>query len=178
MVERIIAESNQRLCYGADYFVVWGLYSGSATLTFQLIDNGKIPVWTEWIVVALLAVAIAYSWIRGARARGTQPRRSIVQREFFNVLWLATGLAFVVNVLCFNLFSGWGQAAIWSFAESIVLLYIGIHGNRTAQVAAGAVVASMILANFVPSSVAGYVLAVGMVAGYSGFGVVELLARD
>jgi hypothetical protein len=100
-----------------------------------------------------------------------------VQREFFNVLWLAIGLAFVVNVAVYRIFSGAAAAAIWSVAEAIVLLYIGMHGNRRAQIAGVLVVVSLIAANFAPPAVVGYVLGAGMLFGYAGFGLSELLAR-
>jgi hypothetical protein len=102
----------------------------------------------------------------------------LVEREFFNVLWLTLALAFVANVGAFNLFAGWGGAAIWTFTEAIVLFFIGMHGNRRAQVAGVLVVVSLVAANFVSTSIAGYVLAAGMLVGYAGFGVAELLAGD
>jgi hypothetical protein len=40
------------------------------------------------------------------------------------------------------------------------------------------VVVSLVAANFAPPSMAAYVLAAGMLAGYGGFGLSELLARD
>ncbi len=101
-----------------------------------------------------------------------------MQREFFNVLWLTIVLAIVVNVAAFRNFSGLASAAIWSVAEAIVLLYIGLHGNRRAQAAGVFVVVSLIVANFVGDALAPYVLAGGMLAGYGGFGASELLARD
>ena len=101
-----------------------------------------------------------------------------MQREFFNVLWLTLGLAFVVNIGAYQIFTGLASAAIWSFAETIVLLYIGMHGNRRAVVCGVLVLASMIVANFVMPQNAAYVLAGGMIAGYSGFGLAELLASD
>jgi hypothetical protein len=101
-----------------------------------------------------------------------------VQREFFNMLWLTMGLAFIVNVGAFNIFRGWASAGIWSFAEAIVLFFIGIHGNRRALVAGIVVVVSLVVANFVGPATAGYVLAAGMVVGYAGFGIAELLSGD
>jgi hypothetical protein len=53
-----------------------------------------------------------------------------------------------------------------------------MHGNRRAQIAGVLVLVSLVAANFVAPSIAGYVLAAGMLAGYSGFGLSELLARD
>lgn len=178
MVERILSESSQRLCSGAGYFIVWGLYSGSATIGFQLINNGVLPPAALWGQGALLLAAIVYTILASRAQRAASTRRSLVQREFLNVLALTIGLAFIANVGAFNLFHGWAASAIWSFAEAIVLLYIGMHGNRRAQICGVLVVVSMIVANFVHGDLAGYVLAAGMVAGYAGFGIAERLAGD
>ncbi len=178
MVERILSESSRRLCYGAEYFVVWGVYSGIATLNAQLISNGVLPVWDLWYQGALLAAAVAFTILRARANRGNWTRRSIAQREFFNVLWLAIGMAIVVNVAGFHLFAGWAQAAIWTVAESIVLLFIASHGNRRALAAGIVTIASLVAANFTDPAISGFVLAAGMFVGYAGFGFSELLARD
>jgi hypothetical protein len=65
MVERILTESSQRLCYGAEYFIVWGLYSGAITVWWQLIANGTWPVSWAWWQAVLLAAAIVFSIVRG-----------------------------------------------------------------------------------------------------------------
>ena len=178
MVERILAESSQRLCYGTEYFIVWGIYSAAVTVTFQLMHNGVLPLAAIWGQAALLVAAIAFTIVRSRTKDRTQVRLSIVQREFFNVLWLTMSLAFVVNVGAFNLFSGWASAGIWGFAEAIVLLFIGLHGNRRAQVCGVLVVVSIVVANFSAPTSIGYVLAAGMFVGYCGFGIAEMLARD
>jgi MFS family permease len=178
MIERILSESSQRLCYGAEYFIVWGLYSGAVTLGWQLIDDGLLPLWSAWAMPVLLVAAIAFSIVRGRMKQNVEQRRSLVQREFFNVLWLTLGMAFIVNVGAYRLMHGWASAVIWSFAEAIVLLFIGMHGNRRALIGGVLVVVSVVIANFIPPTVAGYVLAAGMVAGYAGFGVAELFAGD
>jgi MFS family permease len=178
MVDRILAETHQRLCAGGEYFVVWGLGSVTITLLFQLADRGVLPPDALWFVPVVLAACVTFSIARGRATRALVARSSLVQREFFNVLWLTIGLAFVVNIAVFRIFSGLASAAIWSVAAAIVLLYIGMHGNRRAQVAGVVVVASLIVANFIGSGVAGYVLAAGMLLGYAGFGASELLARD
>jgi hypothetical protein len=116
--------------------------------------------------------------VRGAQTRRRIARTSLVQREFFNVLWLTLGLAFVVDIAAFRIFPGLASAAIWSVAEAIVLLFIGMHGNRRAQLAGVIVVVSLVAANFVASNLAPYVLAAGMLGGYAGFGLSELAARD
>ena len=179
MVERILAESSQRLCFGGSYFLVWGLYSGFVTADIAMIDLGLVPVVPALTAqFGLLAVAIVYSIWRARTNDASELRRSLVQREFFNVLWLSIGLAFIANVACFNLFRGAASAAIWSFAEALVLFFIGLHGNRRAQVFGIAVLASMIVANFLHGETVLFVLAAGMTIGYGGFGLAELLTRD
>lgn len=78
--------------------------------------------------------ARSFSLVRGRLRRRVLERSSLVQREFFNVLWLTLGMAFVADAAAYRIFSGFASAAIWSVAESIVLLYAGMHGNRRAQV--------------------------------------------
>jgi hypothetical protein len=178
MVDRILEQTQQRLCGGAEFFIVWGLYSAIVTSLWQLVRNGIVAPAVLWAQLALLLAAIAFTVLRGRWYGARAPRRSLVQREFFNVLWLTLGLAFVANVAAFNVFSGWAQAAIWSFAEAIVLFFIGLHGNPRALLGGIAVVVSLIAANFVGHDVTGFVLAAGMLAGYCGFGIADLLARD
>jgi hypothetical protein len=176
MVDRILSESSQRLCYGGEYFVVWGVYSAFAMVSWHLLNNRMVPAWTIWIQAAALVAAIAFSAVRGRMKR--RERLSIVQREFFNVLWLTLGMAFVCDFAAIQIFKGPAAAAVWSVGAAIVLLFIGMHGNRRAQVAGVLVVVSLVVANFVAPSICEYVLAGGMLVGYAGFGVVELLARD
>ncbi|MGC1381372.1 MAG: hypothetical protein WA814_10180 [Candidatus Baltobacteraceae bacterium] len=178
MIDRILAETHQRLCAGGEYFVVWGFGSAFVTVIFQLVDRRVVMPSALWLVPIVLAACAAFSILRSRRTQRVLARSSIVQREFFNVLWLTLGMAFVVNVAVYRIFWGLASAAIWSVAEAIVLLYIGMHGNRRAQIAGVLVVVSLIAANFAPPAIAGYVLAAGMLAGYGGFGVSELLARD
>jgi len=178
MVNRILAESQQRLCAGGEYFVVWGVGSAYVTILFQLADNGLVPGAALWSVPAVLVLCAIFSIYRSRATRATLARSSLLQREFFNVLWLTIGLAFLTNVAAYRIFAGVAGAAIWSLAETIVLLYIGMHGNRRAQIAGVVVLASLIAANFAAPSVSGYVLGAGMLAGYAGFGIAELLAGD
>lgn len=178
LVERILSESHPRLCAGGEYFLVWGVASAFVTVLFALAGRGALPQAALWAAPAVLLAAVVFSILRGKFTQRELRRASLVQREFFNVLWLTIGLAFVATVAANHIFVGLASAAIWSVAEAIVLLYIGMHGNRRAQVAGIVMVASLIAANFAPPNVAGFVLGAGMLVGYAGFGVVELLARD
>jgi hypothetical protein len=178
LVERILAETHPRLCCGGEYFVVWGIISAYITVLGHLVSIGALPFAALWSILVVLAAGVAFSIVRSRTYRPLVARASIVQREFFNVLWLTIGLALIVDVAVFRIFPGIAGAAIWSVAEAIVLLYIGMHGNRRAQIAGLLVVISLVVANFVAPAVAAYVLAAGMLAGYTGFGLGELLARD
>lgn len=178
MIDRILAQSHPRLCSGGEFFVVWGVASAYITLLFALVDRRIVPVGALWSVPLVLVASAVFSIVRGRITRRALARTSLVQREFFNVLWLTLGLALIVDVAVFRIFAGLAGAAIWSVAEAIVLLYIGMHGNRRAQVAGVLVVASLVAANFTGPAVSAYVLAAGMLAGYGGFGLSELLTAD
>ncbi len=178
MVDRILAESHQRLCSGGEYFVVWGIGSAYVPVIFALVNAGIAPSAALWSVPIILAACAVFSILRSRLTRSMLQRSSLVQREFFNVLWLTLGLAFVVNVAVYRIFTGAAAAAIWSVAEAIVLLYIGMHGNRRAQIGGVLIVVSLIVANFAPPALVPYVLSFGMLVGYAGFGASELLARD
>ena len=178
MVDRILAESHPRLCAGGEFFVIWGIASAFATVVFALADRNAIPAAALWSVPLVLIAAALYTSVRARSLRRTLARTSLVQREFFNVLWLTIGLAFIADAAAYRIFAGTASAAIWSIAEAIVLLYIGMHGNRRAQIAGLLVVVSLVAANFVAAPIAPYVLAAGMLVGYGGFGASELLARD
>ena len=178
MVDRILAEAQPRLCSGGEFFLVWGVASAVVTVLAHFVGQGMLAAAWLWAIPVMLAACALFSLLRGWQTRRALARTSLVQREFFNVLWLTLGLAFIVNAAVYNIFTGVASAAIWSVAEAIVLLYIGMHGNRRAQIAGILVDVSLVAANFAPSSLVAYILAAGMLAGYGGFGIGELLARD
>ncbi|MGB8626678.1 MAG: hypothetical protein WCD03_11015 [Candidatus Cybelea sp.] len=178
MVDRILAESQPRLCSGGEFFVVWGVISAYITVLSELVARASLPKPLLWTIPLVLVAGAIFSIARGAQTRRRIARTSLVQREFFNVLWLTLGLAFVVDVAAFRIFPGLASAAIWSVAEAIVLLFIGMHGNRRARLAGVLVVVSLVAANFLSSNLAAYVLAAGMLVGYAGFGLSELAVRD
>jgi hypothetical protein len=178
MVDRILAEAQPRLCSGGEYFVVWGIAVAAITVVSHLVSEGRAPAAALWLIPLVLLICALFSVFRARSTRRALARSSLVQRKFFNVLWLALALAFIVDVAVFRIFPGIAGAAIWSVAEAIVLLYIGMHGNRRAQVTGVLIVVSLVVANFVSQNISAYVLAAGMLVGYSGFGASELLARD
>lgn len=178
MVDRIIASSSQRLCAGGEFFVVWGIVGAAIDALVTAVNARVLPGQAMWAYPVLLVVAIAFSVVRTRQYRARGDRMSILQREYLNVLWLAISLTVVVMFTTFNIFTTVvAVASLWSFAEAIVLFYIGMHGNRRAQIGGIIVLASLVLANFT-SPYGGWVLAAGVLLGYAGFGVAELTARD
>ena len=177
MIERIIAASSQKLEAGGEFFLVWGLASGTFSVITQLIMDRRLPVAAFWLSGLLGLGAVVFSIVRGRYYRASKDRVSLLQREFLNVLYLAMGIAFIVNCIGYNIFSYWASAAIWSAMAAIVLFYIGMHGNRRAQIGGIIVIVSIAAANFA-SRDPGYLIAAGMYLGYAGFGLAELLARD
>ncbi len=176
MVERIVAASSRKLEAGGEFFVLWGLISGTLDLLSQLASDGRVPPSAMWLGPVLVVAGIVGSTLFARRCR-QDGRMSFLQREFITVLWLTLAMALAVNLIGGNIFAQWAQAAVWSVAASIVLFYIGAHGNRRAQVGGIMMLASIAFANF-NLPVAGYALAAGMYLGYAGFGVTDMLARD
>lgn len=177
LVERILAQSSRRLRVGGEYFVVWGLYSAGAILVMQLVADRLVPSIAFWALLPLMLAAVVFSALRGRAIARCKGRLTAVEREFFTVLWLAIGLAFLANVAGFRIFPEWGIAGLWTVATAIVLFFIGSHGNRRATLGGIIQVISLALANL-DIAQAGYILAAGMLVGYAGFGLVELLAGE
>ncbi|MDE2482190.1 MAG: hypothetical protein KGN02_08365 [bacterium] len=178
MVERIVAASSRKLEVSGEFFLVWGLASGTLDLIFQLVNDGRLPLATVWAGPLLIVAAVLYTAVRVRRFRAMPgARMTLLEREFLNVLWIALAMAFAVNLVGGHIFSQWAQAAIWSVAAAIALFYIAVHGNRRALVGGIVLLLSIAFANFsVP--IAGYVLAGGMYLGYAGFGLADMLARE
>lgn len=192
MVDSILARTERSLGVGGEFFLVWGVVGGLIILLFQffgvaatgalIVHNaqqmslGRPPgAAALWAVPALIAFGVVFSIIRGRQLK--RERCSLLQREFLNVLWITTGMAFLVNAGVFWIFSGVANGAIWNVCCSIVLFYIATHGNRVALAAAIVLVASLIAANFAHAYTS-YILAAGLIFGYAGFGLASLLLHD
>ncbi|HEX8805940.1 MAG TPA: hypothetical protein VF741_03280, partial [Candidatus Aquilonibacter sp.] len=158
---------------------VWGLASGAFNLLAQLVIDARLPVAALWAVPVIYLTAIGLSiWLAYVEKRDSADgRKSLLQREFLNVLWLTISMAFISNLIGFHIFTQWAMAAVWTVAGSIVLLYIGMHGNRRALIGAVVMIASLAVANF-ELPFAGYALGCGFVLGYAGFGLADILARE
>ncbi|HEY5094106.1 MAG TPA: hypothetical protein VII69_03210 [Candidatus Eremiobacteraceae bacterium] len=177
IVDRVLSQADQTVFVGGDIFLVWGIASGSLDVVFQLGAESRIGVAWYAAVALAFALAIVYTIIRVRGLSSHSKRMSRAQYEYLNVLWLVFGITAVASSAAFNIFSGWSAAALWTIAAAIVTAYIAIHGNRRAAVGAVILIASLVAASFMPH-VPGYVLAAGMLVGYSGFGLATMLARD
>jgi hypothetical protein len=179
MVERIIAQSSQRLRAGGEFFLVWGVLGAALDSLITAAVASQIPDIAFYITYpALIVLGIAFSVVRSRYYHQCGDHMSLLQREYLNVLWLTIALATIAMFTMFNLFHSFtAEMALWSFAETIVLFYVGMHGNRRAQIGGIAILASLIVANFVPAYV-GWILAAGVLIGYAGFGAAELIARE
>lgn len=192
MVDRIVARTERSLRIGGEFFLVWGIVGAAVTLIFQLYGvaaNGRLVLGNAaamsaghvpgavgfWVLPLLIAAGVVFSIIRGRQLK--TERCSLLQREFFSVLWISLGMAALVNVGAFYIFPGVANGAIWTVSSAIVLLYIASHGNRFALAGAIILIASLVVANFA-LPVAGYSLAAGMLLGYAGFGLASLISRD
>jgi hypothetical protein len=177
MVDRILARSERSLHVGGEFFLAWGLFSAAVTLVTQLIVDHRLPSGAFIVLPVLLAAAIAFSAVRGSQLGKRKDGLSLIQREFFSVLWIALGLAAFTDVAAYRIFPTWASSAIWTVAAAIVLFFIAAHGNRKALACGVIMLGSLVAANFIPAYT-GYALAAGMLFGYAGFGVISLVARD
>lgn len=177
LVDRVMAEADQTVFVFADFFLVWGIASALLDVMFQLRVDGRTGDSAFVVSAVILAFAIVYSIVRGRMLSNRNRRMSRVQHEYLNVLWIVFGVTAVAQMAAFNIFNGWSAAALWTIASAVVTLYVGMHGNRRGTVGGIILIASLIVASFMPH-ICGYVLAAGMLLGYSGFGVATMLARD
>ena len=177
LVEKIIAASSSKLEAGGEYFVAWGLAGAVADVIDTLVWRGRLDQAYMWLAGGALMAALAFTIIRGQSSRKYGGRMSLLQREYLNMLRLAMALAFLTNLLGFRLFGFFGLMAIWNVFEAVVVLFIGMHGNRRALIGGLILIASVACANFMPAY-DGFILAAGVLFGYGGFGAADLLARE
>ena len=177
MVDHILARTERSLCVGGEFFIVWGLFSAAVTLMAQLVVDRRIPQSSLWVLPVLLAAAIVISAVRGRQLGKRKDGLSLIQREFFAVLWISLGAAMFTDIAGYKIFTTWASSAIWTVAAAIVLFFIATHGNRRALAGGIILLGSLAAANFMPAYT-GYALSAGMLFGYAGFGLVSLIARD
>ena len=179
MVERIIAASARRLEAGGEFFIVWGLIGAAIDALIAGAEASAIPLVAFYAAYpALIVAGIAFSVLRVRYYQRCGDRMSFLEREYLNVLWLTICLATVAMFTMFHIFSSdVAKMSLWSFAEVLVLFYVGMHGNRRAQIGGIVMLASLVTANFM-SDYAAWILAAGVFLGYAGFGLADLLARD
>jgi len=176
LVDRILTEADRSMGLIGDVFVVWGLVSAAIDVVFQLAIIGRMAGWWQWLPLALIPIAAAYTVVRAIQVKSSSDRLTMAGRDYLNVVWVVFGLTAVAQSAAYHLFPGWSGAALWTLAAAIVTFYVGLHGNRAGMLGGFVLLASLIVASFVPAS-CGWILAGGMVLGYAGFGVAAMV-RD
>lgn len=177
MADRIVAASTRDLCltYGAPYFMIWGAFAALVDASAELAIHGALSQrFFLGIDITALGLAIVASAVFGAIGRSGKGSLSFVQREFLRAMGVTFALVFIAEFAP-RLFPGFSASAIWTVACAIVLFFIALHGNRRALLCGLIVLASLFAANAV-HGIEGYVLAAGLLVGYAGFGVLEMLA--
>lgn len=177
MVEKIIAASSTKLEAGGEFFVIWGVAGAAFDGINYLVGSGRLAPGYQWCYFVILGLAVALTMLRSRAYRKTASRMSLLQREYLNMLWLTIAMAFLMSLLGGHLLGNLGIMATWNVVEAIVLFYIGMHGNRRATIGAIVLLISIALANFIPEYDKLW-LAAGVLFGYGGFGVADLLARE
>ena len=177
IVEKILVTSSRTLCPGGEFFLAWGVLVAAMDFLNQLVADNTMPASSLWAVPVLILIGVVFSVWRSMQLRAQTGRMSVLQRDYLNMLYVTLGLTFVAQFAGSSFFAGWGQAALWNVAGAIVLLFIGMHGNRRAILAGVVLIVALAMANGMPG-LAGYVLGAGMFVGYAGFGASELLATE
>ena len=173
LVDRILTEADRSLCVIGDLFVVWGLVAAAIDVVFQLALTGRVHGWWTWLPLVLIPGAIAYTFVRSIQAKNASDRMTTASRDYLNVVWVVFWLMAVAQSAAFHLFPGWSGAALWSLGAAIITFYVGLRGDRAGMLGGIVLIASMIVASFVPAY-CGWILAAGMLLGYSGFGVAAM----
>src|SRR5450755_4569268 len=98
VVDRVLAQADQTVYVGADIFLVWGLAAAFLDVTFQLRVDGRVGD-PAFVAPALgIVIAIVYSIVRGRALALRSERKSNLQREFLNVLWLTMGVTAIAEI--------------------------------------------------------------------------------
>jgi hypothetical protein len=174
LVDRILTEADRSMCVIGDVFVVWGLVAAAVDVVFQLVSTGRTSGWLGWLPVVLIPAAIAYTVVRAIQAKNSSDRLTTAGREYLNVVWVVFGLMAVAQSAAFHLFPGWSGSALWTLGGAIITVYVGMHGSRAAMLGGIVLLASLIVASFVPAY-CGWILAAGMLLGYAGFGIAAMV---
>ena len=112
-----------------------------------------------------LLAGVAYMIASLALSRRNAQRLSLADirtGRVMSAVWLSV---FVAAFCQPHLLPGWSASAIWSLGGAISLLANGFFGDRRALGGGLALLASMVVANYIPA-ITGYALAAGFAVGY------------
>lgn len=120
--------------------------------------------------IVLLVASLIYMGVWMTMGIRNAERISLAAVRNGRVMGAVWGSVFVASICQPHIFDQWSASAIWSLGGAISLLVSGFFGDRRALAGGLILLASMLVANFVPS-ITGYALAGGFLAGYVLIGV-------
>jgi hypothetical protein len=178
MVDRILANAEPERVWRPypRLLVLIGIGAALIDAGTQAGSRGEGPAMAIAGVVLIVGSWIYLTWAT-IQARRTASRMSISQARMGSAIqsvWLAVIVAAFAQP---HLFSGWSSAAIWSLGAAIQMFIVGFAGDRRALLSGLVLLASMIVANYMPGA-EGYTLAGGFVFGYVVPGVLYMLDKD
>lgn len=123
------------------------------------------------VLLAVSWVAMMWHMIASRRSSDRAPLEQVRMGQVMSAVWISI----VVAAFCQpHLFMQWGSAAIWSVGGAITMLVPGSWGERRSLWGGIAMLACLLVANFVPS-ITGYALAAGFILSYVLVGVLYVM---
>lgn len=161
--------------------VGFGLGAGLLNVAYQLGGSQNPQPQAAIIGGLLLLASLIYMGTWMALGYRNAERISLASVRSGRVMGAVWGSVFIAAFCQPHVFNGWSASAIWSLGGAISLLVSGFFGDRRALAGGVILLASMLVANYVPS-ITGYALAGGFFIGYIGTGVLYFFgvgaARD
>lgn len=143
--------------------------AGAALINLaQQLGSGSPGTPDARLVIAggvFLFAGVVYMIVSLALSRRNAERLSFADIRTGRVMSAVWVSVFVAAFCQPHLLPGWSASAIWSVGGAISLLVNGFFGDRRALGGGLALLASMLVANYVPS-ITGYALAAGFAVGY------------
>ncbi len=139
------------------------------------VENSNPALVIAGSVLLLASLIYMATWM--ALGYRNAERISLAAVRSGRVMGAVWGSVFVAALCQPHVFTGWSASAIWSLGGAISLLVSGFFGDRRALCGGLILLASMLVANYVPS-ITGYALAAGFFAGYVGSGILYVLGSN
>jgi hypothetical protein len=154
--------------------VGFGLGAGLLNLAYQFSSGTHgAPLALVVAGAALLVASLVYMVVWTATARRAAERvslRAVHAGRVMGAVWCSVTVAAFCQP---HIFNQWSASAIWTLGGAISMLVNGFLGERRALAGGLILLASLVVANYVPA-ISGYALAAGFLFGYVAVGVMYL----